>query len=147
MHLKNVGLARCEILETIPFCFLKNSFSAMRKHLNIVRGRCVENSDVTPVRNTPAVSLFTFPSATSFHPVSHMDILRVATEAELDRATLFSATRESFVWAKVLLVFCGKDFWSPEQPQNTEGIPHNPYFTSAALRLFLWSLPSFHHLS
>lgn len=141
-----LGWERCDILEAIPFCFSTNSFRVMSRHLIRVRERCVENADVALIRNTPALSLsllFPLPSPPT---ICHTGSCSVAIEMKLDRASFISATRESFVWAKVLLVFCGKDFRSPEPSQNTEGILCNPNFTSATPRLLPWSFPSFHHL-
>lgn len=117
MHLKYVGLARTREVWNLgnnSFLIFWEFFSVMSKHKRSKREIC-GGFWCSSGPKYPCVSLsFYFSlSAVSSHPLSHMGHLRVATEMELDRATLFSATRESFVWAKVLLVFCGKDFRSP----------------------------------
>lgn len=41
-----LGWERYDILEAISFCFSKNPFRVMNRHLVTVRERCVEDSDV-----------------------------------------------------------------------------------------------------
>lgn len=80
---------------------------------------------------SPSVNL----SNSFFHSSSHS----VAIETKLDKTILISATRERLVWAKVLLVFCGEDFWSLEPSQDAERLLCDSNSTSSTPRLFQWS--------
>lgn len=95
------------------------------------------NSGLAGVETRSLLSLFPFsPSVILSNSFFHSSSHSVAIETKLDRAILIAATRESFVSAKVLLVFCGEDFWSLEPSQDAERLLCDSNSTSATPRLF-----------